>query len=115
MPKLAQILRDQRAVQVDLGDGETLNVTYRPGAVTPAQHDATIDLVERGRGPAALARSLADSLLTWDLTDDNDAPYPLDEAHLRELPSGFLRKIFDAIQSDLGPNQKRSGESAGSF
>lgn len=112
--KISDLRKGQRTLAVDL-DGETLTLTYRTGAVTPATHDQALDLVEKQRVGAALARSLSLSLLSWDLTDDNGAPYPVTEEALRELPVSFLDKVFTAIQEDLVPNDKKPKASGGSF
>jgi hypothetical protein len=115
MPKLAQLLKDRRTLKISLGEGETLVVTYRPGAITPATHDVTMDLVEQQRQPAALAKSLALVIIDWDLIGDDDQPYPVTEEALRALPMSFLSDVFQAIQEDLSPNAAKSEGSGGSF
>lgn len=115
MAKISHILKGQRPLTVDLGDGETLNLTYRTGAITPANHDFTIDLVNEQRIGAALAKSLSLSLLSWDLTDDDGAAYSVTEDTLRQLPVRFLDQVFSAIQDDLVPNERKPKTSGGSF
>jgi hypothetical protein len=115
MAKISHLLKDKRPLAIDLGEGETLNVVYRPGVLTPARHDEAIDLVEQQRVGAALAKSLSLSLVSWDLTGEEGEPYPVDEDTLRELPVRFLDMVFSAIQDDNVPNGKKSKQSAGSF
>lgn len=115
MAKISHLLKNTRPLAIDLGEGETLNVVYRPGVLTPARHDEAIDLVEKQRVGAALAKSLALSLVSWDLADEDDAPCAIDEGSLRELPVRFLDMVFSAIQDDNVPNEKKSKQSAGSF
>lgn len=115
MPKISHILKEEATVEVDLGDGETLNIVFRPGVVTPEAHDATMDLVDQQRQPAAVAKSLAATLVKWDLLTDDGDPYPIDEKSLRSLPFGFLGKVFFALQDSLSPNEEKSSKSGGSF
>lgn len=112
--KISHLLKGQRPLTVDL-DGEKLTLTYRTGAVTPATHDQALDLVEKQRVGAALAKSLSLSLLSWDLTDEEGNAYPVAEESLRLLPVSFLDKVFTAIQEDLVPNERKPKPSGGSF
>lgn len=114
MAKISHLRKGQRTLTIDL-DGEPLSITYLTGAVTPATHDAALDLVEKQRVGAALAKSLSLSLFSWDLTDDDGNGYPVTEEALRELPVSFLDKIFAAIQDDLVPNERKPKPSGGSF
>lgn len=112
MPKLSNLLAESVTIKVPDLD---MTITYRPGSVTPESHDATMELLDRKREPAAVAKSLAASLVSWDLTGDDDEPYPITEKALRKLPARFLFEVFGAIQGDLNPNAKKSKASGGSF
>lgn len=112
MPKISSLLAETVTIPVpDLG----LTVTYRPGLLTPEMHDKTIDWLAEKRQPAAAARNLAVTLVSWDLTDDDGKPYPTDEKALRKLPVRIIFDVFSAIQDDLNPNVEKSKASAGSF
>lgn len=113
MARLAQILAETHTLIIDKYDG--LSVTYRPNALTPETHDAAIALLEKQRGGAAVAQSLALVLVSWDLIDENDQPYPTDEQSLRTLPNRFLEDVFTAIVNDQRPNPTKPQASGGSF
>lgn len=115
MAKIAHLLNDKRPLAIDLGEGETLNLVYRPGALTPASHDEAIDLVGQQRVGAALAKSLSRSIISWDLADESGAPYATSEDALRTLPVRFLDMVFSAIQEDNVPNERKPKQSGGSF
>lgn len=115
MAKIAHLLKDRRSLPVDLGEGETLNVVYRPGAVTPTSHDETIELVGQQRVGAALAQSLATTIVSWDLVGDNNTPIKPDVETLRDLPVRFLDMVLSAIQADIVPNAPKPKGSGGSF
>lgn len=112
MPKLSNLLAETTTIKVADLD---LTITYRPSSITPETHDATMDLLNDQRQPAAAAKSLAKTLVSWDLLDDKDKPYPITEEALRRLPVRILYKVFGAIQEDLSPNEQKSKASGGSF
>jgi len=112
MPKLSNLLAETVTIKVPDLD---MTITYRPGNVTPEAHDATMELLDGKRQPAAAAKSLAASLVSWDLVGDDDKPYPITEKALRKLPVHILFRVFGAIQEDLNPNEQKSKASGGSF
>lgn len=115
MAKIAHLLNDKRPLAIDLGEGETLNLVYRPGALTPVSHDEALNLVGQQRVGAALAKSLSLSVSSWDLVDDDGTLCATDEETLRTLPVRFLDMIFSAIQEDNVPNERKPKQSGGSF
>lgn len=113
MAKLSHLIKDSRPLTVDF-DGQPLAIIYRPSAVTPTHHDETMDLLEKQRVGSALARTVSNILISWDLTDENGKPYPVTEKALRDLPMQLLSKVSVAIQDDIAPNAQKSGTSDGS-
>lgn len=113
MPKLATIMADRRTVPVDLGDGETLTVTYRPSGVTPETEEQFLGSVDQQRVGGGLAKFLAPILVGWDLTGEDEKPYPTTEKALRKLPLTFLNKVVTAITADMRPNPQNAATSTG--
>jgi hypothetical protein len=116
--KLSKVLGATRTVSIDLG-GETLDVTFRPGAVTPASlARATAafneNTDERSSQLAAIdlmVQFLGDVLVSWNLTDDDGAELPTSRDTLQLLPIEALARVFAAIQSgddQLGEAQSTS-------
>jgi len=114
MANLKAIKDRTRDVKADLGDGDTLTVTYRPAAYTPAFEErgqAAIDAGDR----AALSKMLVELVIDWDLYFDeaNKRKVPLDVATLQDVPMLVLSSVIDAVGSDLRPNRTSAVASAG--
>lgn len=77
--------------------GETVNVTYRPGALTPALSVEIADAATQLPIVTALERLL----VSWDvLGEDGQTPLPITHAVLVSLPSEFLSTVFSAVMGD---------------
>lgn len=109
--KLSQLITNKRKLAINIDD-ETLNVVYRPGAVTPEAQDAFMDDVTEQRLGRALALFLPKILIDWDLEGD-EGVYPLDPESLMVLPTPFLNTIFTALVADAGPNATKPAASEG--
>lgn len=101
--RVSNLARNQRALTVPI-DGETLTISYLPGRLTPAAEDELRAKIDDQRGGPALASLLAEMVAGWDLTNDDGSAYPIDEPHLRELPTSFLAVVATAITEDMRPN-----------
>lgn len=113
MAKLASILKNDRDLTINLGDGEPLQVTYQPGAVTPETEDAFMSKADSQRGGLALAQFLCSVLTAWDLVGDDGKVYPITEKGLRKLPIAFLGMVVTAITNDMRPNPQNAATSHG--
>ena len=116
--KLSKVLGATRTVSIDLG-GESLEVTFRPGAVTPAslaRATAALDNADDERTSQLAAidlmvQFLGDVLVAWNLTDDDGAELPTTRETLQLLPIEALARVFAAIQGgddQLGEAQSTS-------
>lgn len=112
--QLADLMRNQRTVTVDF-HGETLDVTYRPGAMTP-------DLGSRAAADrnAPIALILSELVSRWDLyeqdAEGNQIRVPLTYERLRLLPTQFLVAVQRAINADsygTEETSKNSGATSG--
>lgn len=89
--------------------GDVLNLTYRVVAVADfvgpeaqAWADATIGITDVAAAQTALAEKVCAFVATWDMQDDDGAPYPLDTEHVAALDSAFLGAVLTAVLGDYG-------------
>ena len=106
--RLSHVTQDRRTLPIPVS-GETLTIVYRPSSLTPEQEDKLREQLADQRGGPALAALLAEMLVSWDLTDDSDTAYAVDEPTLRQLPTTFLATLATAITEDMRPNPTSAG------
>lgn len=106
--RISDLTRDRRTVAVQIGDG-VVNVTYRPGGITPESEDRLREMISEQRVGASLVALLSGVLLDWDLTDDDGVPYPTTPEALSKLPTLALMAVAQAISESIRPNPP-SGE-----
>jgi hypothetical protein len=119
---LRHLNSDRRTVSREFA-GETLEITYRPGAVShkllsslrsaataaAAGDDfAEVDAIE------ALVGFIADAVVAWNLTDDGE-PVAVSREAVSALPLEVVGLIWTAIQEDIGnPGKARKTSGGGS-
>jgi len=105
--RLSDLTKETRKISVNIGASEPLEIEYRARAYTAELED---NLTGAQEHPAAtLAQILQRLVVSWNLVDDNDRPYPLDETHLGKLPVQVMIAIFQAIAEDMRPNPPTAG------
>jgi hypothetical protein len=106
--KLSDLKKNVRSVPVSYM-GETLNVTYRPNAITPTLGQEMDD--PRTKMPLVLALSRA--LVSWDVIDDaTGKPVPITPECLADFGSGLLNAILRDISADMLVGKALSATSA---
>lgn len=85
-------------------EGETVNITYKPGRITPAVEARLNQAALDNRPAEGLAAELASIITTWDITDEKGKPEPVTEGLLRDLPTRFLVACVQAVGDDIRPN-----------
>lgn len=109
--QLSKITSQRQALEIPIGE-DTLNITYRPQAVT-------LELVDRKEQALtqpgeALALTLCDLVESWDLVDDGTGtPYPLQLASVRKLPLEFVNLVLEAILKDSRLNPTKASNLQG--
>lgn len=121
MPKLSELLKETRAVQVEI-DGEMVNVTYRLKAMTSALYQEWMagwgkasDTSDTMAAHIAWIRGVLASLIaSWDVLRDDGTPWPTTDTPdgLQSLPFIFLETIWGAIWQDMYPNLSGGGTSS---
>ena len=106
-------LRDgTKPLKVKIQDA-TLNLVYKPLAMSVADQDHYEEMLSDAKYNDALFAFLPKVLHSWDLIGDNEdvydeTPVPIDEDSMRaEVPAEVLRRILMAIMEDLYPNEKK--------
>lgn len=103
MPRVDHILNDCADVEIPHGD-DVLHVSYRPSVLTQRLGEQ----IEAGH----FAGPLSKLLISWDLLDDDGVPYELDEEALKDVPTGAMVFVGQAILKDMGPKLMRPETSA---
>ena len=104
---ISHLKRNTRTIAVDFM-GEQVNITYKPGEMTPALSLEMADVETRLPIVTVLERTVT----AWDVMDDDMRPLPITRATLLELPSAFLAAVFDALMEDVSVG-KPSGATSG--
>ena len=102
MPRMAEMIPEYATIGVPIGD-ETLTVVYRPHAMTLKVHHLLATAPAATDLRASLLGPLVALLHSWDLTDDDGAPIPIDADTLVGLPLPFLTAILTAIGVSMAP------------
>lgn len=112
--RLSELTDDRAEVKVDYR-GKVVAVTYRPGALTPAREEELAAATEAGLLAAnqQAGKLLEDLLVDWDLYADQAAEdagdrLPTTAEVIRNLPSGFVAAVFEAVRTDMAPLGRRT-------
>lgn len=105
MPSLAALQKRTKTIKADLGDGDSLTVTYRPGAFTPAFEDGMRAAVE-AKDPSALAKMVVALIIEWDLFEDDKQTrkVPLTIERIQTIPMLVLTPMLEMVGEDMRPN-----------
>ena len=104
---LAHLKKNTRTLTLTYA-GEEVNVTYRPGAMTPA---LSLEMADPATN-LPVVTVLEQTLVSWDVLDDDLTPLPVTHDTLIELPSDFLSVVFSALMEDFSVG-KPSGATSG--
>ena len=89
-------------------DGETFDVWYRPGAITPR---ALQQFAQNGDdNVATLVEALSLFVAEWDVIDGDGKRIPPEPSELAQYPVTFLSNVVTAIMADLNAPQPSANE-----
>ena len=100
--RLSELTARQANLAVDVGGGETLNVVFRPGAITPEV--AVIDETTNIDRVYGFFRQV---IVSWDLVDDDGVPLPMVDASLARVPLVVLAEVMQAAIMAARPNPRK--------
>lgn len=110
--KWSHLVKKEVPVEVTFGE-ETFTVVYNPLAIT-AETEEVLDAISAGEKPQAkTAELMADLILRWDITDDEDNPILPTTQVLREIPTLVMAAIVSAVMDDLPNHNTARAGSAG--
>jgi hypothetical protein len=94
----------KRVVEVELEDaGVSIAVTYDREALIRAMAERASPAAFLGEiyaETSVTVDTLADALVSWDITEDDGRPYPVDRESLAQLPIWVVFKINQAVTAD---------------
>lgn len=111
MPSLSGLLNDSRPLTVKYG-GFEVHITYKPSAYN-REWFQRINGPENEGNSDSLAQTLADSLLSWDVTNEDGSPAPITVETLWSIGLGFMSAVSDRITADMYPNRPTAATSGG--
>ncbi|MGC4107814.1 MAG: hypothetical protein QM753_15945 [Thermomicrobiales bacterium] len=116
----SNIVENTRTAAVEFENGEVLNVTYKPKAMSPAFFDKLNKELNKGdeTDPYAVAHMVCAIVTDWDLLgplgedeDGNDLvgkgePVPVEAQYVAWVPTGILGYIITSVAEDSSPKAK---------
>jgi hydrogenase maturation factor len=101
-------LRERKATTtLDLGDGLSIQLVYKPNEITPGY----LDSVSKETDLMALARVVARIISSWDITDDDGVAMSVTDETAAQLGIQLLNEIITTVASDMRPlAAKRNGK-----
>lgn len=111
MPITLGKVRDRIATFTWTFAGETMQVSYRAGAITPTALAAQQEMI----GEAGVIAGLEQWLVGWELLGEDGKPVEICHDVLVSLPNAFLDGLYIAIMRDARPPEMRAASSGGSF
>jgi hypothetical protein len=126
MPKLRNMLGDTGTIEIECPGDEPLVVEYRRGAVTPRLQgklaEIQREIAAHGEDAVPSADALqtlcdlyAQTIVAWNLTDDDGVTIPTDAEHLQDVDFGTLNLVMQEIGRQARPDPlSGNGSSNGS-
>jgi hypothetical protein len=124
VPKLRNMLGETAEVVLPVDGDEPLVVHYRRGAITPRLQARMADAM-REAAPASgeapipsrdaimlMVEMAAVTLVSWNLTDDDEVTIPIDAEHLADVDFGTLNLIMTEIGRQNAVDPLSSGGSS---
>ena len=109
--KLSDLQQDTLSFSASV-DGGVIKGMFRPRAYTPRVEQLVVGAQETSSPASSLAEALSLLLVSWDLCDEDGAPYPCTCEALLEVPVVVLGDVFKAIARSMAP-KATSAESSG--
>jgi len=100
--KLSDLQRETLSFEAAV-DGGMIKGKFRPRAYTPKVEQLVVGAKETGSPAASLAEALSCLLDSWDLSGEDDKPYPCNAEALLEVPVVVLGEVFKSIARAMAP------------
>lgn len=108
--RLSHLRNNSRPLTIDLGDDIEVNVQYKPMSITPEQQEEFSAMMGDEKYIDAMCTFIPNVIASWDLTDDDDKPFPIEPKLMREqLPMEFINRLVKDVFADMYPKEKSEG------
>lgn len=112
MPEIRHLTRPKPTVAlIDLGDGDTVNVTFDRNKITPLWMEEA-EKRDREKDTQSLPKSLADVILSWDVTNEGAAYPPLAE-NIAAFSYPVQAELLTSILAAAVPSRAEGNVSSG--
>lgn len=104
MPELSSLTRQKPTdVTIDLGDGDTVTLTFDRNRVTPAWVQGAAQRDEQ-QDALSLPKALAEVIVSWDVTNDGQ-PFPPTVENLAELSYPAQKALLEQLMGAAVPGE----------
>lgn len=93
--KISNIVRKEKTVTLDLGDGDELELTYNPYTFDKEFYEK-LTAVEDDK----LYHVVADNIKAWNIADDDGAVIPVTFEFVKTLPLALLQQMWVGVLKD---------------
>lgn len=93
--KIKDIVRKEKTVTLDLGDGDELELTYNPYKFNKEFYES-LTAVEDDK----LYHVVADNIKGWNITDDDGEAMPVSFEFVKTLPLALLQQMWVGVLKD---------------
>jgi hypothetical protein len=98
MPISLSKLRDRKAdLEIDLGEGDSINLIYHPNKITPGY----LDDVSKKSELMTLAETVAEFIFDWDIESEPGVKLPVDVQGAAQLGIQLLNLIITSVAQDM--------------
>lgn len=104
-------VREKTATCTVLWEGETVDVGYRPAAVTPALLNSVQEAAKEANIDV-IALMMEPMLAWWDVLDDDGQRLPTTADVINQMPLSFTMAVLTATQEAMSPSDAEGKDSA---
>lgn len=110
--RISDLRKETRSVSFEW-EGETVNLKYRPGAVTAQMQMSAAGIATLGDNAGLVVEylgnyieSMASLIAEWDVLGEDGTPIPISVETMELLTLPFIFAMFGAIMGAYNPNGK---------
>jgi hypothetical protein len=96
---LQDLRREERTITLDY-NGDELEITYKPSALTPEMEETIRTATERERPLSGIAQVVSMLVVDWEVLDENGNHIFPDLEFCMTLPNEFLSAVLVAVIED---------------
>lgn len=107
---LAKVRERTKELDVDLGDGDTVHIVYRPGVYT-VDFESELKAGQAEGDRSVITLAICKVIADWDVYEDDaqKRKLALEPDAVKALPMVVMVPMFEAINEDMRPKRKTGG------